>query len=290
MKNHHFLLCGVRYNGSLTYAILSLVITLRKVQPQTPTFRNDTNSAADTSNNAKLSSLDKIIISASCGIFMGLVVLFLWSLCETRYYVARQHRLLLRNNTSGSFPQRSLYDLNDAESTTSNNDYMVGHYTVTSAVTTSSSSNENGKQDKQTHNDVSTEPVQFSQPNGTFGSPQASSSGFPFLYVDSPDFNKAAPNANMQETLDVDQFQDDCIDSFDTNSAFVNDSEILRNDAKHPIAGSDGGHDVDTMFNNSSTISQNDEELSIPSAATAFDVLSIGNVSLEQSMASSVMK
>ena len=275
-------------------------VSIRKATSQIPTFTNDTNLTANISSDAKLSSLDKIIISMSCGIFMGLAVLFFWNLCEIRHYVATQHRLLLRNNTIGSFPQHSPYDLN--ESTTSNNDDLVGHYTNTSAVTSSSSSNENGKHETSDPKDTKTEPVQFFHSNGKFGSPQASSSEFPFLYADSPDFNKLEepPNtdtivpSSIQEEMRKDHTGTSDVDdpeSFDTDSVMFTNSQYFQHDTMLPIADSIcGDNTAVAAYDSGDNVNIPDEECSIPSVGAAFDVSSIGNVSLEQSMASSRMK
>ena len=293
------ILCFARY---IAHTLLLLLIAIRNVQPQIVAFANDTDSS-NTMNAARghgtLSSLDKIIISTSCGIFMGLICLFLWNLCEIRRYIAKQHRQLLRNNTSGSFPQHVPYDLNDVESTTSDNeDGAIGHYMITSAVTSSSSSNENATPAKRKTDDTNIVEVQSPAQNGNFGSPQMDSSGFPFLYADSPDFNavNAASNANnilqpvVHEPVELNEVQQDGVDSFDAFNTSFNDSAFLNNDLGHQCEDTVICADAVTAGEPSDTISQNDEELSIPSATTAFDVLSVGNISLEQSMASSVMR
>ncbi len=267
---------------------------LPKVQPQTTTPTNETtNGTVDTESDDKdsnLSSLDKIIISISCGIFMGLVILFVWNICEIRYYVASQHRLILRNNTSGSFPQRSPNDPNGADSTTSDNDDdAVGHYTETSAVTSSSSSNDNVKEVK-----TPTKTVNFE-------SPQSAPKEFPFLYADSPDFNNMEGSSNTDavpvaqfttsETVDTGIIPYDDPEPMDVISALFDDSAFSQNDSTDPFASDIAiAPDEATLHEYTNTINIHDDEFSIPSATTAFDVLSIGNESLEQSMASSVMK
>jgi hypothetical protein len=287
-------LCGSWYNMTLLLQRMLLLILIKvpTVQPQITAFANDTSGTINsTDHKTNLSSLDKIIISTSCGIFMGLMILFVWNLCEIRRYIAKQHRLLLRNNTSGSFPHHSAYDPNGAESTTSDNDDgVVGHYTVTSAVTSSSSSNDN-----QTHqreivtSDV--EAMQLQPQHEMFKSPQAATiSDFPFLYVDSPDFNALVPSSHpddiVQPSVDTDPVQYPGTGSFDTT--FVNESAFTNNDTGSTHQCEDTFIDAEEVDRYATT--PNDEEFSIPSATTAFDVLSVGNVSLEHSMASSVMK
>ena len=220
---------------------------------------------------------------------MGLIGLFIWNLCEIRRYVAKQHRLLLRNNTSGSFPRHVPYDSNGAESTTSDNeDGVVGHYSITSAVTSSSSFNGNGTHDQRVNEG---EDFKVSLPqHEIFGTPQASTKpDFPFLLVDSPDFNALVASLDPDDIVqDTDHARYVGTESFDTT--FVNDLTFTNNDRTHQSADTFIGADSGAMYENSATITPTDEEFSIPSATTAFDVLSVGNISLEQSMSSSVMK
>jgi hypothetical protein len=183
-----------------------------------------------------------------------------------------------------------LYDPNGAESTTSDNDERAaGHYTITSAVTSSSSSNDNGTQG-QAHNDNVKESL---RQHDIFGSPQVGVvSDFPFLHVDSPDFNNlVSPNPDDTANTTVESTPSQFIgtESFDTT--FVNDTTITNNDRSDLSAGTfmDAADAVET-YEYSGIISSNDEEFSLPSATTAHDVTSVGNLSLEQSMASSKMK
>ena len=279
---------------SLLCALSFFLNAIPKVQPQTTSSANETKGNADTESDddddSNLSSLDKIIISISCGIFMGLVILFFWNLCEIRYYVASQHRLLLRNNTSGSFPQRSPNDPNGVDSTTSENDGdAVGHYTITSAVTSSSSSYDNVKEAK------------VPSKSANFESPQSAPKEFPFLYADSPDFGKMDDSLNTDalpvaqfttsETTDTGKVPYDDPEPLGVISALVDDSASSQNDSIDPFA-SDIAISPDEAILHEYTDATNihDEEFSVQSATTAFDVLSIGSESLEQSMASSVMQ
>jgi hypothetical protein len=267
----------------------------------------------DKNSSSALSVLDKIIIAISCGICGGLFVLFIWHVRDVCHYIAStRHQLFLQNdNTMGSFPQFPRYDdysKSDGESANTSSPHFV---------TTSFMSEENPDVTALVSGTLSTPKRSFSM--------ATSLTDFPILAMDGPEFesHEELSTASFETNLfrsntkivplgirgndttdhelssDGSQVKDETeevrspppMDDSSRTSVRSSDDRIGAVPVSYfvPIDPEDGTAEEESVQMSSDDnrqVDDGEDDFSLP-RFTEVDVLSIGHLSLEQSMASS---